>query len=49
LHHIHPPSPFPHLLPLPPVPNPTGRTYFALMFSDFVEEKKKKNDIFGLR
>jgi hypothetical protein len=31
------------------VPTPPGRTYFALLFSSFIKEKKKegKNDIFA--
>jgi hypothetical protein len=49
LHCIQPPTPFPHLLSPPigiitPLP-PTGRTCSALLFSDFVEEKRKKNDV----
>jgi hypothetical protein len=39
--HTHPPPPFPHLLtPLPLVPTPAGRTYSALLFSDFVKARK---------
>jgi hypothetical protein len=44
LHCIHPPTPFPHHLPLPTGPNlPWGRTCSILLFY-FVEEK---NDIFA--
>jgi hypothetical protein len=40
LHHIHPPTPFPNLLPLPLVSTPPCRTCFAFLFSNFVKEKK---------
>jgi hypothetical protein len=43
LHHIHPLTPFPHILLLPLVPTSLspGRTCFALLFSNFVEEKEE--------
>jgi hypothetical protein len=41
LHFIHPPTSFPHLFPYPTATNPSsGRTCSALLFSDFIEEKK---------
>jgi hypothetical protein len=44
LQHIHPPTTFPHLLPPPPPTNTThpGRICSALLFSNFVKEKKIK-------
>jgi hypothetical protein len=54
-HHIHPPTPFStNLSPLTGAKTPhLGRTYFTLLFSNFVEEirekmKRKKNTIFCL-
>jgi hypothetical protein len=51
LYHSHPPTPFPQHLLVPTGTNPplpTCRTCFTLLFSDFVEEKRKKrNDIFA--
>jgi hypothetical protein len=44
LHNIHPPIPFPRHLPLPTV-TLMGKTYSTLLFSNFVEQKRK-NDIF---
>jgi hypothetical protein len=32
----------PTSFPLPMVPTPPGRTYFALLFSSFIKEKKKE-------
>jgi hypothetical protein len=40
LHHIHSPTPIPHLLPLPLVPTSPDRTCDALLFSNFIKEKK---------
>jgi hypothetical protein len=44
LYHIHPPTPFPHLLLLPQVPTTAlslpGRTCSTLPISNFVKEKK---------
>jgi hypothetical protein len=40
LDYINPPTSFLHLLSLPLVPTPQGRTCSALLFSDFVKEKK---------
>jgi hypothetical protein len=40
LHHSHPTTPFPHLLPLPLVPIPPKQDLFNLLFSNFVKEKK---------
>jgi hypothetical protein len=40
LHPIHPPIPFPHLLPPPLVPTSPDRTCSALLFSNFVKEKE---------
>jgi hypothetical protein len=51
LYHIHPPSLFPCYLSPPTGTSSTlGRTCSALLFSDFVEEKRKKerNEIFCL-
>jgi hypothetical protein len=47
LHHIHPPTLFPHHLPPPPGANslPLGRTCSTLLFSDFVEERRDKKKI----
>jgi hypothetical protein len=43
LSYMHPPALFPHHLSLLLVPLPNlGRTCFSLLFSDFVEEKRKK-------
>jgi hypothetical protein len=39
LHHIHPPTPFPHILP-----TPTGTNLFFLPVLQFC--KRRKNDIF---
>jgi hypothetical protein len=43
IHYLcHLPSPAaitPFLLQPPPSPSPPGRTYFALLFSNFIEEK----------
>jgi hypothetical protein len=36
LPHIHPPSHYPHFLPLSPAPTPPERTCSALLFSNFV-------------
>jgi hypothetical protein len=43
LHHIHPPTSFPHHLPDSHrcQPSSLGRTC-SVLFSDFVEEKKRK-------
>jgi hypothetical protein len=43
LHHIHTPTPFPHLL-CPPslLLSPTGKACFAFLFSYFAKERKKK-------
>jgi hypothetical protein len=40
LRHIHPPTLFPHILPLLLVPPSPGRTWPSLLFSNFVKEKK---------
>jgi hypothetical protein len=40
LHYIHSPVPFPHLFPLPLVPNP-WQDLSTSLFSDFVNDKKK--------
>jgi hypothetical protein len=47
LHHIHPPTSFLYHLLLVPKAS-LGRTWSVLLFSDFVEEKRKKekSDIF---
>jgi hypothetical protein len=37
---IHPPTPFPLLLPYSLVPTPAGRTCSTLLISNFVKEKK---------
>jgi hypothetical protein len=51
-HCIHPPVLFPYHLPLPLVPTPTAalpsRTCSALLFSNFVEEKRQKKYMFLL-
>jgi hypothetical protein len=38
--HIHPPTPSSHLIPPPTATNPPDRTCSAVLFSDFVKEKK---------
>jgi hypothetical protein len=44
LHYIHPPKPIPHLCPPPTgTCSPTSSTNYALLFSNFVKEKRKKN------
>jgi hypothetical protein len=44
LHHIHPPTPFPHHLGSHCCqPSLLGRTCFALLFSNFIDEKKRKD------
>jgi hypothetical protein len=46
--HIHPPTPFPHILSPPTGTNPLPtRTCSTLLFSDLVEVKRKKNDVFA--
>jgi hypothetical protein len=47
LHHIHLPSPFPHLLPLPSVPTPPPQAGPILpSFSLILYKKKKKKKLF---
>jgi hypothetical protein len=41
LHHIHPPTPFPNMFPTHIGYRPPDRSCSALLFSDFVKEKKK--------
>jgi hypothetical protein len=40
LHYIRPPTLFPYILPLPLVPTPLDRTFSALLFFNFVKDKK---------
>jgi hypothetical protein len=40
LHHIHPPTPLPHILSPPTGTNHWDRTCSALLFSNFIKEKK---------
>jgi hypothetical protein len=50
VHHIHPPSPFPHLFPLPLVslPAPPQDLFHPLLLQFCIwKKKKKKNDIFA--
>jgi hypothetical protein len=42
LHHIHPLTLFPPHLPTTVTPPTPGWTYSTLLFSNFVEEKRKK-------
>jgi hypothetical protein len=37
-YHIHPPTPFPYILPLPTATNPQDWTCFVFLFSVFVKK-----------
>jgi hypothetical protein len=41
LYYIHPPTTFPDLLSSLMVPTPTGRPCSSLLFSEFINNKKK--------